>query len=214
MRGFNACFKLKLILLLDKIVGDKYFSYILRHFDVVIIWSFVTDIKYNFLEKSFPHFVIAYVQMKRGDGVFFFGFPLLQSDLEVAVQTSTVGDLRGRNILRALFHPIFNEIGKHDNHFALLLPYHPPKVGDSRLHWRLASDVIFRRVLWPLKNRQRIKKKKKKKKRNQFIRKTIGEKLIVIDETKFFHPIRRNSNPRIKISVERISSRSITVRIN
>lgn len=37
MRGFNACFKLKLILLLDKIVGDKYFSYILRHFDVVII---------------------------------------------------------------------------------------------------------------------------------------------------------------------------------
>lgn len=100
--------------------------------------------------------------MKRGDGVFFFGFPLLQGDLEVAVQTSTVGDLRGRNILRALFHPIFNEIGKHDNHFALLLPYHPPKVGDSRLHWRLASDVIFRRVLWPLKNRQRIKKKKKK----------------------------------------------------
>lgn len=163
MRGFNACFKLKLILLLDKIVGDKYFSYILRHFDDVIIWSFVTDIKYNFLEKSFPHFVIAYVQMKRGDGVFFFGFPLLQSDLEVAVQTSTVGDLRGRNILRALFHPIFNEIGKHDNHFALLLPYHPPKVGDSRLHWRLASDVIFRRVLWPLKNRQRIKKKKKKR---------------------------------------------------
>lgn len=161
MRGFNACFKLKLILLLDKIVGDKYFSYILRHFDDVIIWCF-TDIKYNFLEKSFPHFVIAYVQMKRGDGVFFFGFPLLQSDLEVAVQTSTVGDLRGRNILRALFHPIFNEIGKHDNHFALLLPYHPPKVGDSRLHWRLASDVIFRRVLWPLKNRQRIKKKKKK----------------------------------------------------
>lgn len=162
------CFKLKLILLLDKIVGHKYFYHILSDtLTYMYFFPYITENNNNntiifanvrkIFHRAFPH--IAYIQMERGNGIFLFGFPLLQSNLKIAVQPTTIGDLRGRDILRTLFHPVFDEVGKHDNHFALLFPYHPPKVGDGRVHRCLASDVIFRRVLWPLERKSTRQKK-------------------------------------------------------
>lgn len=95
-----------------------------------------------------------YLQVKRRDCIFLFGFPFLQGDLIIAVQPMTVGHLRWRNIFRTFFHSILDEIGQHDNHLALLLPDHSPEVGNGWFYWRLASYVILRRVLGSLKHRR------------------------------------------------------------
>lgn len=94
-----------------------------------------------------------YLQVKRRDCVFLFGFPLLQGNLEVTVKPVTVGHLRRWNVLRAFFHSVLDEIGQHDDYLALLLPDHPPKVGNGRLYWRLARDIILCGVFRSLKHR-------------------------------------------------------------
>lgn len=71
--------------------------------------------------------------MQRGNGVFLFGFPLFQADLIVTVESMTIGHFRWWDILCTLFHTILDEIGQHDDHFALLLPDHPPEVGYGRV---------------------------------------------------------------------------------
>lgn len=91
--------------------------------------------------------------MKRRDSVFLFGFPLLQSNLEVTVKPVTVGHLRRWNVLRTFFHSVLDEISQHDDYLALLLPDHPPKVGNGRLYWRLARDIILCGVFRSLKHR-------------------------------------------------------------
>lgn len=94
-----------------------------------------------------------YLQLKRRDSVFLFGFPLLQGDLEVTVKPMTVGHLRRWNVLRTFFHSVFDEISQHDDYLALLFPDHSPKVGNGRLYWRLARDIILCSVFRSLKHR-------------------------------------------------------------
>lgn len=92
--------------------------------------------------------------MKRRDSVLLLGFPLLQGDLEVTVKSMTIRYLRRWNVFRTLFHFVLDEIGQHDNHLALLLPDHSPKVGNGRLYWRLTRDVILCGVLRPLEEKK------------------------------------------------------------
>lgn len=91
--------------------------------------------------------------MKRRDSIFLFGFSFLQGNLEVTVKPVTVGHLRRWYILRTFFHSVLDEISQHDDYLALLLPDHPPKVGNGRLYWRLTRDIILCGVFRSLKHR-------------------------------------------------------------
>lgn len=94
-----------------------------------------------------------YLQVQRGDSVFLFGFSLFQSDLEVTVESMTIGHFRRWNVLCALFHSVLDQVSQHDDYFALLLPDHPPEVGYGRVQWCLACDVVLCGILGSLRYR-------------------------------------------------------------
>lgn len=66
----------------------------------------------------------------------------------------TVTHLQRRYILGTFVNSVFRKVSQHYDNFALLFPDHSPKIGYCGFGRRLASNVVFRGIFWPLSNKR------------------------------------------------------------